>query len=217
MQLQMSCNKKKYRPSYENGCTFCRFIPRFPAKRRLRRPSRGFRLAHGARCAFPGGHVRDGADGEAGAILAQAAGVSRPGLSGRGRLHGSRQLGDLARRRLQVRLRAAVGVAVVQRDGDRAAVAVHPARRRRRARPRAGLPRFLSALGRRCLLAVGGSRHHRHRPRRGDRHRDRAQSAVPHSARDRRDHHRGRRVSDPARCRRSAFAGSRPLSWRCWG
>ena len=86
----------------------------------------------------------------------------------------------------QVRLRAVDGRAVVEPDGDRAAVAVHAARRRRRARPRAGLPRFLSALGLAAAVAVGGSRDHRDRPCRSDRHRDRPQSAVSHSARDRR-------------------------------
>ena len=155
------------------------------------------RLAPSAARAVAGGNVRLGADREAGAVLAQAAGVPRPGLSGRGRLHGSRQLGDLARRRLQIWLRAADGGVAVQPDGDRAAIAVHAARRRRGPRSRAGLPGFLSALGLVAAVAVGGDRHHRDRSRRGDRHRDRAQSVVSHSARARRHHHRRRRVSDP--------------------
>ena len=49
------------------------------------------------------------------------------------------------------------------------------------------------------LAALGARRDRdlRHRPRRGDRHRDRPQPAVRHSARDRRAHHRARRVPDP--------------------
>src|ERR1700759_1108517 len=48
--------------------------------------------------------------------------------------------------------------------------------------PRAGLPRFLSTLRGVAIVAVGRGRDHSDRSRRGDRHRDRAQSAVPHSA-----------------------------------
>src|SRR5262249_57334047 len=58
------------------------------------------------------------------AIVEEAFGVSRPGLSGGGRLHGSRQLGDLARRRVPVRLRAAGGGGPLQQDGAPAAGAV---------------------------------------------------------------------------------------------
>ena len=47
------------------------------------------------------------------------------------------------------------------------------------------------------LVAVGGDRDHRDRSCRSDRHRDRAQSAVSHSARDRRHHHGARRLPDP--------------------
>ena len=153
-------------------------------------------LARRAGRTVAGGNVRLGADGEAGAVLAQAAGLPRPRLSGGGWLYGSRQLGDLARRRVAVRLRAADGGAAVERDGDRAAVAVHAARGRRRARSRPGQPRFLSALRIVAAVAVGGDRHHRHRSRRSDRHRHRPQPAVSHSAADRRDHHGRGRVSD---------------------
>ena len=59
--------------------------------------------------------------------------VSRPRLSGRGRLHGSRQLGDVARRRVQVRIRAAHRRAAFQPDGDPAAGVVRAAWHRRRA------------------------------------------------------------------------------------
>jgi hypothetical protein len=49
------------------------------------------------------------------------------------------------------------------------------------------------------VAALGGERDRdlRDRSGRGDRDRDRAQSAVRHSARARRDHHRARRVPDP--------------------
>ena len=72
-----------------------------------------------------------------------------PGLSGRGRLHGPRQLGDVARRRLEVRLRAADRCAAVQSDGDPAAGLVRAAWHRRRPRSGAGLPRRVSTRGRR--------------------------------------------------------------------
>ena len=130
-------------------------------------------------------------------VLAQARVVSRPRLSGRGRLHGSRQLGDLARRRLEVRLRAADRRAAVQSDGDPAAGAVRAARHRRRPRSGAGLPRCVSARGVVAALGAGGNRDLRHRSGRGDRHRDRAQSAVRHSARNRRADHGARRVHHP--------------------
>ena len=167
---------------YRNGCSisrFCRRIPRPRPAESLPEGS-GWRSARGEPSLA--GMFALGANDQTGAVLAQAAGVSGSGISGRGRLYGSRQLGDLARRRFPVRLRAADGRAVVQRDGDRAAVAVHAARRRRRARPRPGLPQFLSAMGVAAAVAVGGNRHHRYRSGRGDRHRDRPQSAVSHSA-----------------------------------
>ena len=74
--------------------------------------------------------------------------LPRPRLSRRGRLYGPRQLGDLARRRLQVRLHAAGRRAGLQHHGDRAAVAVRAARHRLGPRPRPGLPRRLPAAGR---------------------------------------------------------------------
>ena len=122
--------------------------------------------------------------------------VPRARLSGRGRLHGPRQLGDLARRRLEVRLRAADRRAAFQSDGDPAAGAVRAARHRRRPRSGAGLPRRVSARGVVAALGAGRNRDLRHRPCRGDRHGDRAQSAVRHSARNRRADHRARRVPD---------------------
>jgi hypothetical protein len=150
---------------------------------------------------------------KAGVVLAQAAGVPGAGLSGRGRLYGPRQLGHLARRRFQIRLRAAHHRASVQHHGDRAAVAVHAAWGRRRARSRPGLPRFLSALGGVAALAVGGNRHYRDGSGRSDRHRDRPQSLVPYSARNRRHHHRRRRFPDPGA---AGIRVSRPSWWRCW-
>src|SRR5262249_36995993 len=139
MQLRMSCNKSKHRSFWLDGCEIDRLAPG---------PHAGCaapRLARCARRAIAVGCLRLGADRAGGLVLAQAAGVPRARLSRRGRLHGSRQLGDLARRWFEVRLRAADSRAAVEPDGDRAAIAVHAARRRRWTRPRAGLPRFLSA------------------------------------------------------------------------
>src|SRR4029077_4978277 len=51
----------------------------------------------------------------------QAACVSRPRLPGRGRLHGSWQLGDVARRWVQVRIRAAHRCIAFEPDGHPAA------------------------------------------------------------------------------------------------
>ena len=123
--------------------------------------------------------------------------LPRPRLSRRGRLHGSRQLGDLARRRLQVRLHAAGRRAGLQHHGDRAAVAVRAACHRVGPRPRPGLPRRLPAAGRADAVGARRNRHHRHRHRRGDRHGDRPQPDLRHSAGDRRHHHRARRLPDP--------------------
>ena len=65
------------------------------------------------------------------------------------------------------------------------------------------------------LWAAGRACHLRHRPRRGDRHGDRPQSSVRHSARDRRHPHRARRVPHSVDADASAFAGSRPSSSPC--
>ena len=155
------------------------------------------RLASCPRAAVACGGVRHHRHPPDRFVLAQARVVSRPRLSGRGRLHGPRQLGDVARRRLEVRLRAADRRAAVQPDGDPAAGAVRAAWHRRRPRSGAGLPRRVSARGVVAALGAGGDRDLRHRSGRGDRHRDRAQSAVRHSARDRRADHRARRVHHP--------------------
>src|SRR6185437_7792760 len=119
MQMQMSCNKDKYPPCCEHGCAKSRLAARSSpgAGSRAERPW----LARRAGRTVFGRNVRLGADGEAGAVLAQTAGLSRPGLPGGGWLYGSRQLGDLARRRVAVRLRALDGGAAVERDGHRAA------------------------------------------------------------------------------------------------
>ena len=109
----------------------------------------------------------------------------------------TRQLGDLARRRVEVRLRAPLHRADVEPHGDPAAASLCAARRRHGPRSRAGLPRRLSAAGRLGALAPCGDRDLRHRHRRGDRHGDRPQPPVRHSARDRRRHHGARRVPHP--------------------
>ena len=129
-------------------------------------------------------------------VLAQAHVVPRARLSGRGRLHGPRQLGDFARRRLEVRLRAADRRAAFQSDGDPAAGLVRAARHRRRPRSGAGLPRRVSPRGVVAALGAHRNRDLRHGPCRGDRHGDRAQSVVRHSARNRRADHCARRVPD---------------------
>ena len=74
--------------------------------------------------------------------------------------------------------------------------------------PRCGL---LSALGARR------ARHLRHRLGRGDRHRDRPQSSVRHSARDRRACSPRSTCFSSCGCRTSASAGSRPSSSRMLG
>ena len=125
----------------------------------------------------------------------QAARLSRSRLSRRRRLHGPRQLGDLARRRLQVRLRAAHHRADVEPDGDPAPGALHQARHRLASRPRPSLPRRLPALRRLSALGARRACHLRDGSGRGDRHGDWAQSPVRHSARDRRAADRARRVS----------------------
>ena len=119
------------------------------------------------------------------------------GLSGGGGLHGPRQLGDLARRRLQVRLHAAGRRPHLQHHGHRSPGLVRAPGYRVGARSRPGLPRRLPALGRLSAVGGGRDRHHRHRYRRGDRHGHRPQPAVRHPARDRRGADRARRVPHP--------------------
>ena len=114
-----------------------------------------------------------------GIAVAQAAHLSRARLSRRRRLHGPRQLGDLARRRLEVRLRAAVRRAAVQSHGDRccsrcargSASPPGATSRRPAATPSRDWPSW-------PLWVVGRNRHLRDRPRRGHRHGDRAQSSC---------------------------------------
>src|ERR671930_179358 len=72
-------------------------------------------------------------------VVEEAAGLSRTGLSGRRRIHGSGKLGDLPRGRLEVRLRAADDRAAVQPDRDPVAVFMRAAGNWRRPRSRAGL------------------------------------------------------------------------------
>ena len=114
------------------------------------------------------------------------------GLHGLGRLHGPGQLGDRPRRRRALRLYAALRHHAVEPDGDPAAGAGGPARHRHRPRSGAGLPRLLSAPGQLPALDRLRARDHRLRPRRGDRHGDRAPAALRHPA-DRRRADRGAR------------------------
>ena len=159
-----------------------------------------------------------------GAAVEEAHRLSRAGLSRRRRLHGSGKLGDLARRRLEVRLRAAHHRAAFEPHGDPAAGAVRAAGHRRRARSGAGLPRRVPSRGGLAAVGAGGDRHLRDRPRRSDRHRHRPQSLVQNSAGNRRRHHRARCVPhsgnaaprlpldrilrrSPARCHRRLLCG----------
>src|SRR3954453_9870274 len=129
MQLQMSCNNVENPSSCWDGRQSQSLTGRIPVKGRAEHGCRWPWLAQRAGRTFPGGDVRQCQDGEGWIVLAQAAGVSRSGLPRRRRLHGSGKLGDVARRRLQVRLRATDGRAVVEPDGYRAEIAVRAARR----------------------------------------------------------------------------------------
>ncbi len=127
--------------------------------------------------------------GRPGQLVAQGAGVRRSRLSGRGRLHGPRQLGHRPRRRRAVRLHAAERDPDLEPDGDPAPGARGQARHRDRARPGAGVPRPLLAAGIVRPLDPLRNRDRRLRPGRGDRLGDRAQPAVRHPAGlGRRDH-----------------------------
>ncbi len=78
----------------------------------------------------------------------KAAAFLGPGyIYGRRRLYGPWKLGNVDRGGIEVRLHAASRCACLQHHGDRASVAMRPARHRLRARPRASLPGCLSALG----------------------------------------------------------------------
>ena len=151
-------------------------------------------LARRARRSGAGGGAPQHRDRHEPLALAAGAELPRPRLSRRRRLHGPGQLGDLARRRVALRLHAPLRGAGLQPDGDRPAIALRAARGGERARPRAGLPRLLSGAGLLRALGAGGARHLRHRPCRSDRHGDRPQPAPRHPARDRRRRHRPRRV-----------------------
>ena len=80
-------------------------------------------------------------------LLAAAAGLSGAWISHLRRLHGSRQLGHRHRRRLAVRLHAAVRHHALEPDGDSAAEPFAQAGRGHGARPGAALPRELRAAG----------------------------------------------------------------------
>src|SRR5712691_2378401 len=98
------------------------------------------RLAARARPRFARGSVRIDPDAAERLLLAEAPLLSWAGLSSCRRLYGSWQLGDVARRRLEIRLRAAHHRAVFQPDGDSLAGALRPARDRVWPGPRPGLP-----------------------------------------------------------------------------
>ena len=92
------------------------------------------------------------------------------------------------------------GRADLQPDGDPAPVAVRAARHRHRPRPRPGLPRALSRPPVNfALWVLVRARDHRLRPRRGDRHRDRACNCCSAFRwLSGRAAHRARRAADPA-------------------
>src|SRR5581483_4712109 len=90
------------------------------------------RLEAGPWAAAAGGSLRLDPHPTDRSAVAQAPRLFGARLSGRRRLYGSRQLGDLARGRLQVRLRAADRRASVQHDGDPVAGALHATWCRRR-------------------------------------------------------------------------------------
>ena len=108
--------------------------------------------------------------------------LRRARLHGLRRLHGPRQLGDRPRWRRLVRIYAALHHHAVEPDGDPPAGARRAARDRHRPRPRTGLPRQLFASRQPCPLRRLRARHHRLRPRRGDRHGDRAAAALRNPA-----------------------------------
>src|SRR3954452_25502571 len=77
------------------------------------------------------GSIRHHSGSPAGLDWQEATCLSGPRLSGCRRLHGSWQLSELARGRIEVRLFAAHDCATLQHDGDPVASAVRAARHRR--------------------------------------------------------------------------------------
>ena len=130
-------------------------------------------------------------------LLAAAAGLSRPRIPDLGRLHGPRQLGHRHRRRLALRLHAAVGHHDLESDGHSAAKPLAQAGRGHGARSGAALPPELRPQGELCAVGGRGDRHRRLRSGRSDRLGHRPESALPHSALLRRAHHRPGRAADP--------------------
>ena len=122
-------------------------------------------MADAARRAVPRERVRFDPDRQGWLVLAQARRLSGAGLSGGRRLHGPRQLGDLARWRFQIRLRAARRCADLQHHGHRVAGVVRTAWRRFGPRSGAGLPRRLPEGGVVAAVAIGRNRDQRDRPR----------------------------------------------------
>ena len=119
--------------------------------------------------------------------------------------------------RREVRLRAAVGRAARQPDGDAGPVPVGQARRRHRSDPARGVPRAVPAVV--SCRPVGAGRGHGD----GDRHRRvpgrraRAEPAVRGTAVHRRADHRRDRVRDPRAAARGATGASSSRSRRCSG
>ena len=188
MQLQISCNKYGFHPSCRNGRKNPRFVIRFPVKIASERRWLACRR-RGRGPEEPARGLREHPDSPWRPLVAKAAGLCRPRLSGLGRLYGPGQLGDRPRRRVEVWLHPAVGHPDLEPDGDPAAGAGGAARHRHRSRSGAGLPRHLFAAGQLHALAGLRGGDHRLRSRRGHRHRDRAEIAVRHSpARRRADH-----------------------------
>ncbi len=176
MQLQMSCNKKCFPALWHHGCPNAPIDPRHRTAgaadlHRMARRRAGY--------AKPPRGERDGRGSDGGPVVAPAACLRRTGLSGVGRLYGSRQLGDRHRGWLEVRLHAAFGHPAVQPDGDPSAGARGPPWHRHRPRPGAGLPGDLFTPGELPAVDRLRGRDHRLRSGGGDRHRDRVEAPVP--------------------------------------
>ncbi|CAA9254696.1 MAG: Manganese transport protein MntH, partial [uncultured Craurococcus sp.] len=149
--------------------------------------------AAAARRFQPGRDACERAHPPCGRLAAAARRLRRARLSRRRRLHGPGQLGNRPRRRVGLRLHAALGGARLLADGDPAPGALRPDRHRHRAGPGAALPGPLPAPGQPRALGAGRGRHLRNRPRRADRHGDRPQPSLRHPA-------AGRGGADGVRC-----------------
>ena len=131
------------------------------------------------------------------------AAVPRPGVRGRDRLRRPGQLRHQHRRRLEVRLPAAVGDPRREPDGDADPAPVGEGRHRDRPQPPRAVPRAVPAAGLVRPVGPGGADRDGDRPRGVRRRGDRAQPAVRHAAAARRpgDRSRGVRAARPADAR----------------